>query len=98
MVSSKKGVEVWNEDEVSIGDKILKLPEGNCAYYDLNKMKMIFSDVGNRCFKIKVSWKNEEYIFGVSYQKYHNELPEVFYLFTKVLHHKLDLMGKKTLH
>lgn len=41
----------------------------------MNKLKLIFSDIGDRCYKLKINWKNEEFLFGASYQKMHKDLP-----------------------
>lgn len=97
MVSSKKGVDLWLEDVATLNDKIIVVPGHEFPYYDVNKLKLIFTDIGDRCFKLKISWKNEEYIFGASNQKCHKEIPAAFYIFTKLICAKLVLMGKKPL-
>lgn len=63
----------------------------------MNKFKIIFTEVGNACFKLKVNWKNEELIFGASWKNTHQELPEAFTIFAKIISLKLSLMGRKPL-
>jgi len=86
------------EDSIILNEKIIILPSIECAYYDLTKLKLIFSDIGDRSFKVKINWKSEEFIFGASYQKYHREMPEVFYIFATIINTKLNLMGRKSVH
>lgn len=58
VMSSKKG-DTWMPDKLLVTEQTLVLPSVECAYYDINKLKLIFTEVSERCFKIKVSWKNE---------------------------------------
>ena len=63
----------------------------------MNKLKVILSETSERCFKLKLCWKHEEFIFAASYQKQHYEVAEAFYIFAKIIKSKLVLMGKKPL-
>jgi hypothetical protein len=97
MLSSKKGVDVWLEEVATLTDKLIVLPGFECPFYDLNKLKLIFTDIGDRCFKLKLTRKSDEFIFGASNQKTHRDVPTVFYIFAKVISAKLSMMGRKTL-
>lgn len=66
------------------------------SYYDINKLKLIFTEVASRCFKLKITWKHEDYIFGASHLQSHQDLPTVFYIFAKIIYSKLCLMGRKS--
>lgn len=83
------------EDKLSVTEKTVVLPFTECPYYNINKLKLIFSEVSNRCFKLKISWKSEEFIFGASYQEVRSQRHESFYIFASIIYRKLALMGRK---
>ena len=67
-------------------------------YYDISKLKLIFTEPIEQNFKLKINYKNEEIIFWASYQQEKHkekEIHEAFYLFASIIASKMALMGKK---
>ena len=56
-----------------------------CSYYDVNKLKVIFSNAAENSFKVKLNWGSEEFTFAAARNKLYFELSYPYYILARVV-------------
>jgi hypothetical protein len=94
LINSKKGVDIWIDEVLKFKEKTVQINGTECSYYEINKIKIIFANVVEDSFRVKISWGSEETLFAASRSKCHFELPKALYVFAKVITEKLEIMNR----
>lgn len=60
----------------------------------MSKIKLFFTSVSHKDYlRMKVTVKDEDYLFGVSYKTLIDNLPQYYYLFARIVQEKLVQIG-----
>jgi hypothetical protein len=59
----------------------------------VTKIKMLFSSVSKEFLKMKITFKDDNYFFAVSSKRFIDDVPEYFYVFSRIIQEKLTQIG-----
>lgn len=59
----------------------------------INKMKLLFTSVNKDYFKLKITHKGEDFFFAASVTKLTDNVPDYYYVFSRIIQDKLILLG-----
>ena len=59
----------------------------------ITKIKLFFSMAAKNYFKIKITHKNSDFFFAVSNINMSGDIPEYYYVFSRIVQDKLSVLG-----